>query len=154
MGLARPTPRREKEVLVCALVDDGAEKELELVYHSIHANPSSPRACCIDLRFDDGRTVSGTAHSYFHALLELRKQLEEMGIQLLCWGAKSDVWPTGMEADVGAGLVVSRRTPSGATMNRESIFSRVPKEQVSTVSKQEAFFRGILHDVRRRGAVR
>jgi len=147
------TPRWQKEVLVSALVDDSVERKLKLVYYPIYATRTSPGACCIDLLLDDGRTVSGKAHSYFHALLELRRQLEEMGIQLLCWGAKSDVWPTGMETSMGAGDVVSRRKPTGAPISHESIFSRIAKEEVSTVSKQEAFFRGILQTMKGKGTV-
>jgi hypothetical protein len=154
MGPTSGTPRRETEVMVVALVGDSAEKELKVVYYPIYATSSSPGACCIDLGLGDGRIVSGRAHSYFHALLEVRRQLEAMGIRLLCWGARSDVWPTGLEADMGVGLVVSRRTPSGAPMTHESIFSRIPKDQVSTVSGQEAFFQGILQAAKRRASTR
>ncbi len=40
----------------------------------------------------------------FSALISLREKLEPMGIKILCWGARKDVWPSSCQRDMGGGI--------------------------------------------------
>ena len=46
----------------------------------------------------------GEGIDYFEALQNLRKRLERKDIELLCLGARKDVWPSAMSRDMGKGV--------------------------------------------------
>lgn len=46
----------------------------------------------------------GEGADYFEALQQLRKRFERKNIELLCLGARKDVWPSAMSRDMGKGV--------------------------------------------------
>jgi hypothetical protein len=88
-----------------------------------------------------GRISRYEATSLFHALLELRRDLEREGRKLLCAGAQIDVWPSGMSMSMGGGRM-AYRTRLGKQSTREDqldIFSAVSPEEVVSVQEQVAY---------------
>jgi len=47
--------------------------------------------------------ITKYADNYFEALIELRKELENLGIQLLCKGCCKTVYPSAMLSNMGSG---------------------------------------------------
>ena len=61
----------------------------------------------------DGTAFSATANSFYGSLLELLSDPETQGIRLCIQGARPDVWPSGMSADMFGGLDVHAHTADG-----------------------------------------
>jgi len=77
----------------------------------------------------------------FDALVELRKTLEKIGIQLLCAGARRDVYPSGMSRDMSGGrkaYVTSLGRPALRTALLD-IFDSADYELVGSVAEQQMF---------------
>ncbi|MEO6003409.1 MAG: hypothetical protein ABIZ04_01590 [Opitutus sp.] len=77
----------------------------------------------------------------FEALNALRRALENIGAQLLCAGARPDVFPSGMARGMGGGRK-AYITKIGAPAFRTDlvdIFDYVGPELVGTVAQQKAF---------------
>lgn len=47
------------------------------------------------------RQLSASNAGYFHALMDIRLELEKEGILLKCYGASRNVWPSGMGLSMG-----------------------------------------------------
>jgi hypothetical protein len=75
----------------------------------------------------------------FDALIALRKELGKMGCQILCAGARVDVFPSGMGRDMGRGrkaYVLRLGQPATELLD---IFEYAPPEMVGSVEQQRAF---------------
>jgi hypothetical protein len=73
---------------------------------------------------------------YFEALQQLRKHFERKNIELLCLGARKDVWPSAMSRDMGKGLkayVCRLGEPSSELVN---IFDHDKQMKYSSVEEQ------------------
>ena len=145
-------PRNEATVSV--LMADGGTKPGKFTYFPIYAGRFTRGACCLSLEVDGVTVAEGKAHSYFHALLALRGELEARHTAVLCWGAGKGVWPTGMQADMGVGLTASRRKEDGSATEEKSIFDPIDVEQVSTVSEQKRFAGRMMANVMKRNKKR
>lgn len=82
-----------------------------------------------------------TGRDLFEALIALRLELEKIGAQLLCAGARLCVFPSGMSRDMGGGRKAFV-TRLGSPMNEEAfdIFDYAEPELVSSVDKQKEFY--------------
>jgi hypothetical protein len=98
--------------------------------------------CHLDLRLEDGRTLSADDRDYFECLLAIRRVLEQDGAFVLCQGARRDVWPSGMSRSTGAGLIAYVLTPGRGPTDDERVetFDRAERAQVTTVAEQERTF--------------
>ena len=84
-------------------------------------------------RFDAG--------DLFEAMTDLRRVLERTGAQLLCAGARVDVYPSGMCRDMGGGRQ-AYATQIGKPARMEDlvdIFAYAEPESVGTVQQQVEF---------------
>ncbi len=54
----------------------------------------------------EARSWTAEASDVFDCLLELRKQIEPIGAHICCNGSRRDAWASGMQRDMGQGLVV------------------------------------------------
>lgn len=81
-----------------------------------------------------------TGRDLFDAFISLRKALEEGGIQLLCVGARRDVYPSGMSRDMGGGRkVYVTKLGEPARSAPLDIFEFSDVEWIGSVSEQLAF---------------
>jgi hypothetical protein len=80
-----------------------------------------------------------TGSDLFNALLELRRELEQAGHRLLCGGARTDVFPSGMSRSMGGGrkvYVMSLGQPATHTID---IFDDAEPAAVGTIMQQKEF---------------
>jgi len=87
-----------------------------------HDSESGDWTLVLDTAEIGGRKFKGS--DLFEAVIELRKSLEHCGVQLLCAGARHDVFPSGMSRGMGGGRY-AYSTRIGQPARREDI---VPQE--------------------------
>lgn len=77
----------------------------------------------------------------FDALVKLRTQLERHGCQLLCKGARPDVFPSGMSRSMGGGrqAYIMRLGKPARMEDLVDIFDFAAAEQVDVVDAQKEF---------------
>ncbi len=77
----------------------------------------------------------------FDALIALRTELEGTGAQLLCAGARLDVFPSGMSRSMGGGRKAYATRPGAPALVTDlvDIFDYAGPEIVGSVAQQEAF---------------
>lgn len=73
---------------------------------ALHLEGSIMASGACRLRCVDGGNgyYADDPEDFFSALLDLRKRLERDGVQLLCQGARREVWPSAMARQMGKGL--------------------------------------------------
>jgi hypothetical protein len=76
----------------------------------------------------------------FDALTSLRSALEKIGIQLLCAGARSDVFPSGMCRDMFRGRKAYILKLGFPARDFVDIFDYSDSQAVGSVSEQQAFY--------------
>lgn len=89
-----------------AVLVDGVERTWRL---GIRSSPQMPHW---RLTLDDGagRTWSGEAADQFEALRELRRRLDADSIVICVEGARRNSWASGMQRDMGSGMVCYQLT--------------------------------------------
>jgi hypothetical protein len=111
----------------------------------------SPDCCRLQI---DGSETEYSSWNFFYALLELRRGLEQDGIQLLCAGARVDLWPSHMGLDMGRGLK-GYVNKIGEQAKRETligIFESSERQFVGSVQQQSDFHENWLAFFRDRTA--
>lgn len=95
--------------------------------------------------------LDGTQHSFeasdaFKAMQNLREHLEQQGVQLLCAGARIDVYPSGMLRDMGGGMRAYVLRPGSRSTAPDSvdIFDDADPSLVGTVQQQREHFEAWL----------
>lgn len=88
------------------------------------------------------------SRDYFEALVLLRLFLEELGVSLLCNGARVDLYPSGMSRDMAKGIKAAVLAEHGKRPQTFNIFEYQPGIQLATVAEQKAFYQSWL---RKRG---
>jgi hypothetical protein len=78
----------------------------------------------------------------FECLCNLRKQLDKLGIKILCNGSRIDTHPSRMSRDMGGARKVYQLTmgQQGRLEDLVDIFAEAPAEKVGTVEEQKAFY--------------
>lgn len=112
------------------------------------AIPSDPRYR-MNARYRMTAVVDGEpqvdveAFDLFEALRLIRLQLEAKDLLLCCAGARRDVWASGMQRDMGMGLMAYVLTfPRTADrLAQVSIFDQASPDLLATVGEQEQFAR-------------
>lgn len=94
----------------------------------------------------DRGPVEAEAADLFEALRGIRRQRERDDVFLCCAGARRDIWASGMQRDMGMGLVAYvLALPREAERPVEvKIFDPAPREAIGSVAEQETFARGWL----------
>jgi hypothetical protein len=114
--------------------------ETELVSFAKYASETYSGASCLELGIAGVGNFHKESSNYFDALIALRKELESLDIKLLCFGARKDVWASGMQRDMGAGLMAYLLSANGEGRKPEqSIFDFAPPETVGTVNEQREY---------------
>jgi hypothetical protein len=98
--------------------------------------------CHVSLTLADGRVVSADESDFFEALRSVRRQLETDGLVVCCQGARRDVWASGMDRDMGAGLKAHVLTIGTGVAREEvvDIFDPAEPTLVGTVAEQDMQF--------------
>ncbi len=93
-----------------------------------------------------------SAGDTFANLCELRLELEKIGAQALCAGARIDVWPSGMSRGMGSGAraYITRRTGPSSQEDNINIFDYAPPELVGSVVQQTEFHKVWRESMRKR----
>jgi hypothetical protein len=119
---------------------DGRVSDAELVSFAKYSSETYAGATCLELQIENIGRFYQESHSYFDALIDLRKELEPLQIKVLCFGARKDVWASGMQRDMDAGSTayllsakVEGRKPE------QSIFDYAPPETIGTVEEQRKY---------------
>ena len=95
----------------------------------------------LEVREAGGIERAFEAHDAFEALIAYRTEREAVGEKVLCIGARTDVWPSGMSRDMGGGLK-AHVTRYGEQTRRDDlvyIFDEAPEDLVGTVREQRDF---------------
>jgi hypothetical protein len=90
----------------------------------------------------DGRTLSIEVPGVglFSVRWELRRQLEPLGVRVLCFGARRDTWASGMQRDMGSGSFAYLLSyPRKDLKPMQHIFDYAPPETIGTVDEQRAY---------------
>lgn len=97
-----------------------------------------------------GDCIVCSEENYFEALLCLRKQLEEKGVQICCLGAGENIYPSQMQQSMGTGRVANtlvlgeRPTKDGYV----DIFTYSPTVKYVSVKDQLSFFNRWVDSIR------
>ena len=134
----KTSPRKTR--LVKVQLADGRISEAELVSFAKYASESFAGATRLELQIENVGHFLQESHNYFDALVDLRRELEPLQIKVLCFGARKDVWASGMQRDMGAGLAAYLLSAEGEGRKPEqSIFDYAPPETIGTVDEQREF---------------
>lgn len=106
---------------------------------TIHATVTSSHVC--QLKCVDGSIsyFADDSEDFFSALLILRRQFERNGVQLLCQGARRNVWPSAMARQMGQGrkaYACELRKPASSLVG---IFDPAHASECVSVAEQRAF---------------
>jgi len=136
-GPLKHGPQNEVQVIISSTTVQSSKAKI--IYYPLYSTRFRKGKYQMELYLIDGKIFkSESQESYFTAMFELRKQLESENIKLCCWGAKKDVWPSGMQADMGAGLEAGSRNKDQDSIIKD-IFSELPVEEVSHTREQKQY---------------
>ena len=90
----------------------------------------------------DGNLRSFSEQDLFKSMQKMREELETRELQILCAGARPDVWPSGMSRDMGGGrkayvMRIGKHTNAADLID---IFQYASPESVGTVQQQREYF--------------
>jgi hypothetical protein len=111
--------------------------------------------CRLALRYAAGEVVA-VATDYFEAFCQVRRELEQVGLRPLCYGASRNAYPSGMCRDMGRGLKAYRQQlGSPATFaDLVKVFESGPDVDPASVEEQQTFHEQWLGSLRFRGSRR
>ncbi|MBP1996933.1 hypothetical protein [Paenibacillus eucommiae] len=72
-------------------------------------SPRNQDMVLLQLQFDE-QNLSSQNENFFNALLDIRTDLELMNIQIACYGAAKNVYPTTMQLSMGDGRKAYKHT--------------------------------------------
>jgi hypothetical protein len=137
MYSSSPSNPEIKEVHLIAANGDTLKAEFWLW----DSEPHNPEFIRLSLRF--GTTnITVKEKDYFSAMCLIRLELEKQNLQLVCYGASKNVFPSPMSLGMGAGEKAYRLTiGEQAKINSlVSIFDSGSDVVPATVAEQRAFF--------------
>jgi hypothetical protein len=116
----------------------GSSEEWSIAKETIAAH----RSYRLTLDAPDGRQWSAEASDVFECLMELRGHVEPLGVRVCCNGSRYNAWSSGMQRDMGQGLVVylltrprtKERPPQAETLGA------APPSEIVTVAEQRAWY--------------
>ncbi len=116
-------------------------KDNEIQDAIIQANEEFGDGVKVALLLNDLK-ISKEADNFFEALIEIRKELEEKDIKLLCKGCCLNVYPSAMLLNMGSGikayeLTLNEQAKMSSLVN---IFESCELEEYASISEQYNFF--------------
>jgi hypothetical protein len=123
---------------VATLLADGGSSISRLTLSS-----GEGRAAVISIEGPDVATLECHAGDFFEALREIRRELDARGVSLLVMGAREDVWASGMQRDMGAGLTIYllSSAPKGSRPDTVGLLDPTDASAVATVERQDDYYR-------------
>lgn len=128
------------------------QKKIELKYENGNLLDAE-LVCSEDDSFDSemvvvrlsfsGRNIEARSNiGFFDALLDIRKELEKIGLLIICYGASRNVYPSGMSRSMGSGEKAYKLTFGKQALNKDivKIFDDGPDVDPATIEEQEAYF--------------
>ncbi len=105
---------------------------------------------CIEINIPQlGQFSAMSSDDYFTAFCDLREQLEIHDTNLLCWGAREDVWPSEKQLALTSGLE-AHELPMGQKYGTpKSIFEYEPSSKKMTTVQKQALHSKVWHQSNR-----
>jgi hypothetical protein len=126
--------------VITVLVRDGESELWSIGLETIEAH----RSYRLTLTSDSGESFAATAWNVFACLLELRQQVEPLHMRLCCNGSRLGTWCSGMQADMGQGLVVYLLTGAISGQRKEipqlGTLDPAPPDEVVSIAEQRAWY--------------
>jgi hypothetical protein len=112
----------------------------EIVRYEVNIRDSAP-CCSIDVSASGSKTQCFGGSDLFEAMIAWRRILDAVGSKLLCAGARTDVFPSGMLRDMSGGrkAYILRMGAQGRSEDIVDIFSATEPELVGTVGEQREY---------------
>ena len=84
---------------------------------------------------------TGSSSDYFEALRKARLAMEDLGLRPCCAGARRDTWASGMQRDMGQGLICYVLSFPRTKIRHPVLgtFDAASPDVIGTVADQEAF---------------
>lgn len=98
--------------------------------------PSESDAC-IQMSVEGGPIQEFRGSDFFGCLIDARLVLESRGLLLCCQGARSDVFPSGMQRQMGLGRVARLLTRDVDRQGEVDIFAAAKPHEVVSVQRQK-----------------
>ncbi|MGJ4786249.1 hypothetical protein [Leptospira interrogans] len=98
----------------------------------------------VDIKFViDNQNFHFTNHDYFSTLVEVRRKLETMNIQIYCNGAARNVYPSNIQRSMGTGRTAYQLYLGEQAKSKDivDIFDCNNHLEFATVDEQEKFYR-------------
>ncbi|MFZ4858179.1 MAG: hypothetical protein ACOYL3_17460 [Desulfuromonadaceae bacterium] len=124
-------------------LSDGSILNAALTYSRPEAN-----ICMVKIEHTQIGSIEKHSTDYFTALIHIRIELEPQGIKLLCWGARRDVWPKGIQFDWVAAILATRRGKDYYLKETKSIFEYSPPDTIASVEEQKKYLDKLRRDER------
>ncbi|MBX9601348.1 MAG: hypothetical protein K2X35_10095 [Bryobacteraceae bacterium] len=108
--------------------------------------PDDPDSVVLRLTIEGMMHEASSDRGYFHALCEVRRQLEPKEIFLICFGTDKYVYPSPMQESMGAAELAYRTTLGKPALTADivNIFDEDPACNPSTIEDQEYFHQSWL----------
>ncbi len=98
---------------------------------------------------DDSTYTELDSIDLFTALGKIRTRLESIGIRLMCNGSASNVFVSGMQSQMTAGLYASMVIPGKQQAEQVNIFEPNMNIDYATVEKQREFVKKLMNNLRK-----
>jgi hypothetical protein len=96
--------------------------------------------CVLEVRLSDGVAVTARADDLFEALVQARRQLEEVGVSLACQGSRIGVYPSPMQRQGGRGTTAYVLGDKRIRPETVRIFEPASWSDIGTVDDQRAAY--------------
>ncbi|MDL2302371.1 hypothetical protein LJC58_08450 [Lachnospiraceae bacterium OttesenSCG-928-D06] len=95
-------------------------------------------------------TITKYSDNFFEALIEIRKELESLGINLLCRGCCTKVYPSAMLLSMGSGRKAYKLTIGEPATNNMlvDIFESCDEKDYGTIEEQKKFYKSWLDSIK------
>lgn len=102
------------------------------------------------LILDDGRQFEATEGDLFEGLIAIRRELDDLGARPLCFGARRDVWASGMARDMEGGVRAYQLWPGQrpSLADLSGIFEPANDQDVGSVTEQKEEFESWVASIR------
>jgi hypothetical protein len=106
--------------------------------------------CVLELSYKQ-HVYNAISSDYFESLVQIRKQLEKIGVIPFCYGASLSVYPSGMARDMGQGLRAYRLKMGvhSSTNDLVDIFSEGPDVIPAFPHLQVEYFNNWLRSIQK-----
>jgi len=122
-----------RQIEVKVKIDDGISKL------NLTVNEYDDAVEIIFFNVDEVYSASGDDH--FSAMLDLRRQLEDRGISLLCNASAPNVYPSPMQFSMGNTKKAYKKRLGHQAFNKDlvDIFGEIEVSEFGSIDEQEAF---------------